>query len=147
MATFNKRNSLTALNPALAQEWHPTKNGELTAEHVTPGSGRYVWWKCGRGHEWKAIINSRNRGNKCPYCAGKKACRDNSLETLNPTLAKEWHPTKNRKWTPKDFTPGSGAHVWWKCSRGHEWFVSIANRNRGTGCPYCYRLGLRKVRG
>ena len=31
----------------------------------------------------------------------------------------------------------SGALVWWKCERGHEWQAKIADRSRGDGCPYC----------
>ena len=32
--------------PALAKEWHPTKNLPLTPDHVLPGSERKVWWRC-----------------------------------------------------------------------------------------------------
>src|SRR5438309_2135044 len=39
-------NSLVALFPDLAVEWHPTKNGELTPDQVVAGSARKVWWQC-----------------------------------------------------------------------------------------------------
>ena len=38
--------------PAVAKEWHPNKNGNLTSFNFTPGSSRKVWWKCEKGHEW-----------------------------------------------------------------------------------------------
>jgi len=38
--------SLAILNPELAKEWHPTKNGSLTLYDATLGSGQKVWWKC-----------------------------------------------------------------------------------------------------
>ncbi|MCH7599227.1 MAG: zinc-ribbon domain-containing protein [Myxococcales bacterium] len=39
-------NSLRSLFPKLAQEWHPTKNGELTPSDVVAGSHSKAWWKC-----------------------------------------------------------------------------------------------------
>ncbi len=54
--------------PALAKEWHPSKNGELTPYLVTPRSSRKVWWQCGRGHEWESTISNRAKGQNCPDC-------------------------------------------------------------------------------
>lgn len=31
-----------------------------------------VWWKCKKGHRWKAAISDRNRGNSCPKCAEER---------------------------------------------------------------------------
>ena len=131
-------NCLQTMNPTLAQEWHPTKNGSLTPRDVTPGSSKKVWWICKRGHEWKTIISDRSHGYGCPYCSGRFACEDNCLETINPTLARQWHPTKNGSLTPRDVTPGSEKKVWWVCDKGHEWKAMIANRSKGRGCPYCW---------
>jgi hypothetical protein len=61
-------NCLATVNARLALQWHPTKNGDLKPEHVLPGSGQKVWWKCEKGHEWLATINNRNKGNGCPEC-------------------------------------------------------------------------------
>jgi hypothetical protein len=56
--------------PALAKEWHPTKNGTLTPEQVTRGSKRRVWWLCRRArHEWRAIVLNRAYGTRCPQCS------------------------------------------------------------------------------
>jgi len=63
-------NNLYLLYPELASEWHPTKNGNLNSTDVSKGSEKKVWWKCNKGHEWKANISSRVRGNNCPYCKG-----------------------------------------------------------------------------
>jgi hypothetical protein len=130
--------SVEALNPSMAKEWHPSNNGSLTPMDVTINSHKRVWWKCLKGHEWKATINDRsNKGTGCPYCSGNKVNGENCLQTLNPTLAKEWHPTKNGNLTPKDLTAGSSKKVWWKCSKGHEWEATVGSRNAGSGCPYC----------
>jgi hypothetical protein len=135
-------NCLQRLNPSLAKEWHPTKNGDLIPTNVTVSSGRKAWWICSKGHEWQALISNRNRGRGCPYCAGQAVCVDNCLQTLNPELAKQWHPTKNKSLTSKNVTLGSNKKVWWVCKQGHEWEVSVKKRNHGRGCPFC--SGRRK---
>ena len=111
-----------------------------------PNSGKKVWWICNKGHEWQASIAHRNKGRGCPYCAGQKVIKgENDFQTVNPTLAKEWHYEKNNGLTPMDVLPNSGKKVWWKCSKGHEWQASIADRNSGHGCPYC--AGKRVLKG
>ncbi|MBP1546344.1 MAG: hypothetical protein J6A37_07080 [Oscillospiraceae bacterium] len=131
-------NDLQTINPCLANEWNYEKNNGLTPVNVTPGSNKKAWWRCSNGHEWQASIADRNSGRGCPYCTGKKVLKGyNDLQTVNPTLAKEWNYEKNSGLTPLDITPGSNKKVWWKCSQGHEWQATIYNRNRGNRCPYC----------
>lgn len=136
--------NLQKINPAIAKEWHPVKNKSLTPKDVRLYSNKKVWWLCKKGHEWEARVYHRSTGRNCPYCAGKLACKDNCLQAVNPIIAKEWHPTKNRGLTPKDVTAGTKRKVWWLCKKGHEWQARISNRNKGTGCPYCSgRLACR----
>ncbi len=133
-----KSKSLQSTHPQIAAEWHPTKNGKLKPEHISYGSKKRVWWKCVRGHEWQASAVDRIRGNNCPFCSSRKVLKDfNDLMTKNPTLAKEWHPTKNGDLRPDMVTSGSSQKVWWHGECGHEWQASIHNRSRGSGCPYC----------
>lgn len=77
-------NDLATVNPRLAEDWHPTKN-EKKPDEVVYGSSKKAWWKCKVcGHEWEAVIVSRNKGIGCPECAKKK--RKESLsrkKTLN----------------------------------------------------------------
>ncbi len=136
-------NNLAVVNPRLARQWHPKKNGELKPDGVTAGSGKAVWWLCGKGHEWKAQITSRSHGKGCPYCAGRKVGSDNNLLAVNPELAQQWHPAKNGNLRPSDVTPSSYRKVWWQCKRGHEWKARIGHRSRGSGCPYCAGRKLR----
>lgn len=138
MPKATKEYNLQIVNPSLSNEWHPTKNGDLTPAYVLPKSGKKAWWICKKGHEWDAIIGNRNKGIGCPYCSGQRVFKDNCLETVNPNLAKEWHPTKNHDLTPKDVTAHAHRKVWWICQRGHEWRALISNRSKGRGCPYCH---------
>jgi len=135
----SETNNLQVKNPKLASGWHPTKNGKLTPRDVTVSSAKKVWWQCSKGHEWQTAIYNRSRGKGCPYCTGVRVCSDNCLETINPSVAKQWHPFRNGILTPRDVTANSGKKVWWKCKNGHEWKAVIANRNNGTGCLKCIR--------
>lgn len=136
--TGDKKRSLAVQNPKLASEWHPTKNGNIRPSHVTVNSNKKVWWLCENGHEWEAVINSRNQGAGCPYCSGLKAIVGyNDLETVNPRLALQWHPSKNGKLTPQNITANSNKKVWWQCEKGHEWETTVYDRNKGNGCPVC----------
>ena len=132
-----KDNNLAVRFPELIPEWNIETNGDLTPYDVTPHSGKKVWWKCSKGHEWLAAVYNRVKGHGCPYCSGKKTSPDYNLAIRFPELASEWDVEKNGDLTPYDVTPGSHRKVWWKCSKGHEWEAAISNRMKGRGCPYC----------
>ncbi len=139
----SKTNSLLIQFPAIAAQFHPTKNSTLDVASFVAGSNKKVWWKCHKGpdHEWQATISGRtSRKTGCPACAGQQVSVTNSLLTLHPNLAAEWHPTKNGDITPSEVTAGSTRKVWWKCPKGpdHEWQISPGRRTgRGSGCPAC----------
>ncbi len=61
-------NDLATTHPDLANEWHPTNNGELKPTEVFAGSARKVWWQCPRGHSYKASLLHRSQGTECSVC-------------------------------------------------------------------------------
>ena len=61
----------------------------------------------------------------------------NSLEIVNPELAKQWHPTLNGDLKPDAVTFGSHKKVWWLCDKNHEWEAVIGDRSNGSGCGVC----------
>lgn len=265
-------NDIATTHPHVAQQWHKTKNHPLTAQEVTSGSNKKVWWQCEYGHEWEALISSRcSSGRNCPVCAKSAQtsfpenaiffyvqqiypdaiksyssnwlkpmsldifipslqigieydgemwhknisndqhknllCKQHginlirirepkcpqidgqciileskhifsieraiqtlldkflpcdcqlsvniaqdivkindieshrkqkySLLSCNPTLAKQWHPTKNGKLRPEQVSIKSNKRVWWLCDKGHEWMDTCAHRSSGRNCPYC----------
>lgn len=136
---LQKNGSLATRNPELAAEWHPTKNGDMSPETVTPNTHQIVWWLGKCGHEWTASVKERNNGHGCPYCKGKKVLHGvNDLATCRPELTKEWHPTKNVDISPSEVSFGSSKIVWWKCSKcGYEWQATLKSRSKGNGCPFC----------
>ena len=58
-----------------------------------------------------------------------------------PELIREWHPTKNGKLKPEEFTHGNIKKVWWLCPKGHSYDSPINDRTRKKprGCPQCRR--------
>ena len=148
-------NDLATINPELASQWHPVKNGDLKPTQVTAGSTKKVWWllpyddsNTGKhfDFEWQAAIADRNRDRGCPFLSGNSVLKGfNDLQTISPTLAKQWHPTKNGDLKPEEVTANSHKKVWWllpyndpKTGKHYdfEWQATIAHRNNGRGCPY-----------
>ena len=155
-------NDLATINPELAAQWHPTKNGDLKPTQVTANSGLKVWWSLPydipldypieplRGKhfkfEWEASIDNRNKHQSCPYLIGKAVWPGfNDLATTNPELAAQWHPTKNGDLRPTQVTANSNRKVWWLYPYDDpntgkhsvfEWQATVYNRNNGTDCPY-----------
>ncbi|MFI9376297.1 zinc-ribbon domain-containing protein [Streptomyces parvulus] len=60
--------SLAARRPDLAAQWHPTLNGALLPVHLTPHSGRVVWWLCTQGHAAEDSVANRSKGMVCQHC-------------------------------------------------------------------------------
>lgn len=94
-------------------------------------------FKC--GHVVDISPNNYKRGRGCGICNGRQIQHGiNDLTTTNPSIAKEWHPTKNGELTPHDVGQGSNKKLWWKCrEHGHEWEATIISRVEGRGCPFC----------
>lgn len=139
-------NNLAIKYPLLVLQWHYEKNCNLSPDQVMPGSSRKVWWKCESGHEWRASIQARVRGQKCPFCIGKRASLENNFAVKCPHLLSEWHYEKNQL-SPHDVTYGSKKVVWWKCKFEHVWKAAIYTRAAGHGCPKCnFRSSRLEVR-
>ena len=108
-------NDLATTHPHLAEQWDQEKNGDLTPQNVSAGSGKKVWWRCEKGHSWQADVNSRTRGRGCPVCAGHQVeVGYNDLATKHPHHAEQWHPEKNGDLTPHMVTFGTTKKVWWR---------------------------------
>ena len=122
----------------LLEEWDGEKNLPLTPDGVTHGSHTMVWWRCGSGHSWQALVYTRTAGSGCPYCAGKKLGQSNDFASLYPDLAVQWDTRKNAPRKPSEFPAGSHHLAWWVCEKGHSWRAQINSRvSGGCGCPVC----------
>ena len=128
-------NDFATTHPELASEadgWDPTK--------YNAGSIEKVSWICPLQHRYKSTIRDRGRRNtNCPVCAGRTVLIGfNDLQTINPNLSAQAY-----KWDPRTVTAGSQKIVEWKCTEGHVWKATVANRNVGErGCPSCAKTGF-----
>src|ERR1035437_5858927 len=83
--------SIAVNRPDLADELHPTRNGDLNANALGVASAQNVWWRCDTcGHAWQATVANRASGTGCPACwqaadpPQKPSCRRNPRGRQNP---------------------------------------------------------------
>lgn len=127
--------------PELVGLLHPTKNGDLDPHDIPIGSCKKVWWKCSEGpdHEWQSRVEVKTKlRTGCPFCKNQFVSVTNSLASLFPAIAAEWHKKKNGDLSPLDVVAATGKKVWWCCSKGHEFEMSGYERTKfGRGCGVC----------
>lgn len=141
-----EQHSLATEYPKIAEEWNYERNGNLTPKMFFSGCGDRVWWRCARGHEWKAAIQPRTKSVGCPYCSNRKVLPGfNDLATTDSDIAKEWHFEKNGELRPQNTTRSVSKKVWWICEKGHEYQMRIDHRTTGHKCPYC--MGSKTIPG
>lgn len=143
------KRSLAALCPHLLEEWHPTKNQSLDPTTVSLGSQKRIWWLCKDcDYEWDTFTFNRTSNDAgCPVCTLRTPSEKNSLATIFPEVAAEWHPTKNENLTPSDVTAKSGKRITWQCrSCLFEWQTNVKNRTHNNSpCPRCSKDDAVKV--
>lgn len=163
------RFSISDYSKDLAAQFDLKANFPLTPAELSWKSNKKVWWKCNTpfkgkvqdDHRWLTSPDSRVQKRTrdsgdftaCPFCIGQRPSKAYNLATEYPSIAKEWHPTKNGELLPNDLTHGSTQKVWWQCLEddSHEWELSpnqrTGNRNKKTGnrhlsgCIYCEQAG------
>ncbi|MEC5240729.1 zinc-ribbon domain-containing protein [Bacillus mycoides] len=137
--------SLREIDPSLSKQWNFERNVDVTPDNemIDEENWSVRWWICGRGHEWKESVRSRLHDKTvCPYCSNKKVCKDNSLATMYPEIAKEFcifatcYRQKVRN--PYEAIYTSNEEVMWVCNEGHMWREKINLRvKNGKGCRTC----------
>ncbi len=99
------------------------------------GTHAKLRWRCSEGHEWLATSSAiKNRGDWCPFCAGKTPLTLGQMQVLARTRGGECLSTTyvNNK-----------AKLLWRCRKSHEWEATPHSIKRGTWCPTCARPGRR----
>ena len=135
-------NSLAALFPEIANEWHPTENGNLKPSDFRPGSKKAVWWQCPKYsyHVYQSVIDHRTRNkSSCSICQQRAIIYENSIMNLFPELMEEWDFDKNII-SPDTVGIGSQQRVWWICKNdnAHKFDAVITERVKGKKCPKCF---------
>ena len=124
-----------------------TRNRRLRPTDVTTHSQEKVWWQCKNvtSHEWEAVVAVRfKKRSGCPFCASRKVSQDNSLASMDPGLAKLWHPTRNLPLRSSEVMTKSDKVIWWRCPRSatHAWqarvsAMTVTRQHGKLGCPFC----------
>lgn len=135
MPKVSETYNLEILHPAIASQWHPSKNGVQSPLHLTPGSGRKIWWRCSNQHEWQATVASRTKGSGCPHCYMQSIVKGKPI--VDHGLLVEWHPSLNPGLNPRTLSAAYNRKLWWLCRIGHEWQATLRSRIQGGGCPDC----------
>ena len=118
--------------------WDDAMNDEKQLEGFPSSSKRHAYWKCSKGHSWRASICSLYIRTACPICHKEEGLDYYNLAKNYPDYAKEWHPRRNAPLTPEQVSPDDTLKVWWKCYKGHEWQGSIRYRIKNNiECKQC----------
>ena len=90
----------------LIEEFDTDKNG-FSMTDISIGSSKEIWWKCKKGHSYKATASRRRNGTGCGICSHNVLLKNyNDLLTTHPEIAKEWDYEKNEK-GPDEVMAGS----------------------------------------
>lgn len=138
----NDENSLKNIAPELAKEWDYEKN-EKKPEEVLYRTSKIYYWKCDKGHSWKARVSDRYRGSRCPFCYHNRITYEKSFAYKYPLLLKEWDYEKNKGINPEKIGDTYTGKVWWICNNKHSFQFSVQYRVRRT-CPKCNEDKIRE---
>jgi hypothetical protein len=143
---IKKNGSLKDNFPTIASEWFFNLNKPHKPSEFTSSSGTLVWWKCPKNsrHIYEMKISKRTIGQNCPYCAGKKVLKEESVGALYPNLLKEFDKENNKNVSLFNLTSGSDVKINWKCKFGHSWNAPISRRTGGSNCPECSGFNTSK---
>ena len=102
------------------------------------GTHAKLRWRCSEGHEWLATSSAiKNRGDWCPFCAGKAPLTLGQMQVLARTRGGKCLSTKYVNTKTK---------LRWRCAEGHEWEAAPSSvKNQGTWCPVCARIRQRRT--
>ena len=137
-----KQPTFEAVQHPLLLEWDIERNPKdsIHPQNTTLGSRKLVHWVChkcpkGQLHLYQMTPNNRtrNRGQGCPYCAGKQAYKC-SLEAHHPVISSEWDFEMNDM-TLADVTSGSNKAVWWKNDVRGSWKQRVFERTHARKKP------------
>ena len=61
-------NDLATLYPDIAAEWNYGSNINFKPDKISISSIQIFYWKCRKGHVWRATIMERIKDDRCPFC-------------------------------------------------------------------------------
>jgi len=98
------------------------------------GVANKLRWECRNGHQWDSLPSNIQKGHWCAICSrsiGGEKHRKYSIGDMR-TLAQ-----KRNGHCLSDEYHGSGNHLKWECSDGHQWSAPPDRIFRGSWCSKC----------
>ena len=140
-------NDLQTKCPAIAAEWHPTKNLPLLPSKTAPFSSEKVWWICRFGHEYKCRVSDRQKGVGCSECS--KRFRTSLPERIVEYYINQFFPDTQSNYRP-DFLNGAEIDIYIpSISTGIEYDGERYHQNLDrdkTKDLLCHQSGVRLIR-
>lgn len=100
----------------------------LSVDYVN--SNTPLKWECDKGHIWRAVPGSIQRGSWCPKCAGRFKGNE-ALQQLQRIAE-----ARGGECLAERYDKGS-VNLLWRCAEGHEWWAAAQNIRGGSWCHEC----------
>ena len=139
-------------NKKLEEVWDYEKNGDLDPWSINRGSNNNknkVWIICQEKDyhgSYETIPNQFSRGDRCPYCQGRKVHKKDSLgQYVVDKYEKEFLQiiwSDKNDISPFEISVHSNKKVWWNCpDNEHESFERYCNNSvrYDFRCPECVK--------
>ncbi len=106
-------------------------------------------WRCAKGHEWTVSVGQRTYYmTNCPHCTRMKNtidfytwCQNNGEIGAQFLSECTGIDEEGNKHDIHDISYSSHTKMLWRCSKGHEWYVSVGSRTSNlTNCKFCARM-------
>lgn len=124
-------------HPIKANYWDHNKN-QCGPDDIGQWDPRKFWFICDNDHPFDQKLRAISGLERwCRFCENQEATYENSIACTHPEIARQWHPTKNKK-TASEVSIGSNTKYWWLCPEGpdHETETKPNVRIR-NGCSVC----------
>jgi hypothetical protein len=124
-------------HPIQASHWDYNKN-TCAPDEVGQWDPQKFWFICKNQHSFNQKLSAISGLDRwCRFCGNQEVIYENSIAYTHPEIARQWHPTKNKK-TASEVSIGSNTKYWWLCPEGpdHEWEIQPHVRKR-AGCSIC----------
>lgn len=125
---FRERDSIESM-----RELSKSRGGVCLSDEYVNAKSKPLW-RCDRGHCWRAVPHSIQRGSWCPACARNQRLR---LEEFRWLAASRGGSCLSDHYINKD-TP-----LKWRCAVGHYWYAGPGKVKLGAWCAKCAYLRRR----
>lgn len=113
------------------------RGGQFLSNQYLGAVAKYKW-RCGRNHEWEAVLDSVKRGVWCPFCARNRLWSPDRPEAEARLDECRKIAASNGGECLSDVYTNDSTKMRWRCAEGHEWEAVPGHiRRSSVWCPRC----------